>query len=174
MLPASEEFGLPDCGGGGGHADPLPGSPADPSALGRAPFPHYQPHLGAALLPGAQSSVAHEEVLALFPRLVPAVLRGDGKGVRQDSAGRGAPLVEAAQHGPGRPRWGEGAHGNDGGPGRARGGPGAAKAGRPMRILIVNTLYPPLQVGGAEKSVSLLAEALGRTGDEVSVVSLHP
>jgi glycosyltransferase involved in cell wall biosynthesis len=43
-----------------------------------------------------------------------------------------------------------------------------------MRILIINTLYPPIQVGGAEKSVSLLAEALGRTGDEVAVVSLHP
>jgi glycosyltransferase involved in cell wall biosynthesis len=43
-----------------------------------------------------------------------------------------------------------------------------------MRILIINTLYPPSQVGGAEKSVSLLAEALGRAGDDVAVISLHP
>jgi glycosyltransferase involved in cell wall biosynthesis len=43
-----------------------------------------------------------------------------------------------------------------------------------MRILIVNTLYPPLQVGGAEKSVSLLAEALAQAGEAVSVISLHP
>lgn len=42
-----------------------------------------------------------------------------------------------------------------------------------MRILILNTLYPPLQVGGAEKSVSLLAEALARAGDQVTIVSLH-
>jgi glycosyltransferase involved in cell wall biosynthesis len=39
---------------------------------------------------------------------------------------------------------------------------------------MVNTLYPPLVVGGAEKSVSLLAEALARSGDEVSVATLHP
>jgi glycosyltransferase involved in cell wall biosynthesis len=43
-----------------------------------------------------------------------------------------------------------------------------------MRILMVNTLYPPTQVGGAEKSVSLLAEALVRAGDDVSVITLHP
>jgi glycosyltransferase involved in cell wall biosynthesis len=43
-----------------------------------------------------------------------------------------------------------------------------------MRILIVNTLYPPIQYGGAEKSVSLLAEALARGGDQVSVITLHP
>jgi glycosyltransferase involved in cell wall biosynthesis len=43
-----------------------------------------------------------------------------------------------------------------------------------MRVLIINTLYPPLVVGGAEKSVSLLAEALARAGDQVSVVTLHP
>jgi glycosyltransferase involved in cell wall biosynthesis len=42
-----------------------------------------------------------------------------------------------------------------------------------VKILIVNTLYPPIQVGGAEKSVSLLAEALTRGGDIVTVVSLH-
>ncbi|WP_161557402.1 glycosyltransferase family 4 protein [Acidisarcina polymorpha] len=39
---------------------------------------------------------------------------------------------------------------------------------------MINTLYPPFQVGGAEKSVSLLAEALVRSGDEVSVITLHP
>ena len=43
-----------------------------------------------------------------------------------------------------------------------------------MRILIINALYPPIILGGAEKSVSLLAEALARSGDEVSVVTLHP
>lgn len=43
-----------------------------------------------------------------------------------------------------------------------------------MRILMVNTLYPPTQVGGAERSVSLLAEALVRVGDEVSIITLHP
>jgi glycosyltransferase involved in cell wall biosynthesis len=43
-----------------------------------------------------------------------------------------------------------------------------------MRILMINTLYPPLAVGGAEKSVCLLAEALVRSGDQVAVVSLHP
>jgi glycosyltransferase involved in cell wall biosynthesis len=43
-----------------------------------------------------------------------------------------------------------------------------------MRILMINTLYPPITVGGAEKSVCLLAEALARSGDQVAVVSLHP
>jgi glycosyltransferase involved in cell wall biosynthesis len=43
-----------------------------------------------------------------------------------------------------------------------------------MKILIVNMLYPPYVVGGAEKSVSLLAEALARSGDDVVVVTLHP
>lgn len=38
----------------------------------------------------------------------------------------------------------------------------------------MNTLYPPLIVGGAEKSVALLAEALVRSGDEVSILSLSP
>ncbi|MDR6788107.1 glycosyltransferase involved in cell wall biosynthesis [Sphingomonas sp. BE138] len=41
-----------------------------------------------------------------------------------------------------------------------------------MKILIVNVLYPPHKVGGAEKSVSLLAEALVRAGDEVVVATL--
>jgi glycosyltransferase involved in cell wall biosynthesis len=43
-----------------------------------------------------------------------------------------------------------------------------------MRVLLINTLYPPLQIGGAEKSVGLLAEALARSGDSVAVISLHP
>lgn len=43
-----------------------------------------------------------------------------------------------------------------------------------MRIVIINTLYPPIQIGGAEKSVGLLAEALKKKGDEVVVISLHP
>ncbi len=43
-----------------------------------------------------------------------------------------------------------------------------------MRILLVNTLYPPLLMGGAERSVSLLAEALARAGHEPWVLSLTP
>ena len=42
-----------------------------------------------------------------------------------------------------------------------------------MKILMVNSLYPPIVQGGAERSVSLLAEALVRRGDEVTVVTLH-
>jgi glycosyltransferase involved in cell wall biosynthesis len=42
-----------------------------------------------------------------------------------------------------------------------------------VRILIINTLYPPIILGGAEKSVSLLAEAFVRSGNDVSVVTLH-
>ncbi|MGK6325382.1 glycosyltransferase [Sphingomonas sp. DT-51] len=41
-----------------------------------------------------------------------------------------------------------------------------------MKVLIVNVLYPPHRIGGAEKSVSLLAEALVRHGDEVVVATL--
>ena len=41
-----------------------------------------------------------------------------------------------------------------------------------MKILIVNVLYPPHKIGGAEKSVSLLAEALVRAGDTVVVATL--
>ncbi|MEG8037852.1 glycosyltransferase family 4 protein [Sphingomonas sp. LR60] len=41
-----------------------------------------------------------------------------------------------------------------------------------MKVLIVNTLYPPHRIGGAEKSVALLAEALVRAGDEVTVATL--
>lgn len=42
-----------------------------------------------------------------------------------------------------------------------------------MKILVVNTLYPPEIVGGAEVSVSLLAQALMRMGHQVAVVCLH-
>lgn len=41
-----------------------------------------------------------------------------------------------------------------------------------MNILIINTLYTPNHVGGAEKSVQLLAEKLNKLNHEVSVVSL--
>ena len=41
-----------------------------------------------------------------------------------------------------------------------------------MRILKVNALYPPHRIGGAEKSVALLAEGLARAGDEVIVATL--
>ena len=42
-----------------------------------------------------------------------------------------------------------------------------------MKILIVNTLYHPYKVGGAEVSVQLLAEGLVAKGNTVRVVSLH-
>lgn len=42
-----------------------------------------------------------------------------------------------------------------------------------MKILIVNTLYPPDIMGGAEVSVSLLAEAFMRNGHQVAVVCLQ-
>ncbi|CAI0798345.1 Glycogen synthase [Serratia quinivorans] len=42
-----------------------------------------------------------------------------------------------------------------------------------MRIMIVNTLYHPNKVGGAEVSVQLLAEELARKGHKVRVICLH-
>lgn len=42
-----------------------------------------------------------------------------------------------------------------------------------MRILIINTLYSPYKVGGAEVSVQLLAEGLVSAGNQVRVLSLH-
>lgn len=42
-----------------------------------------------------------------------------------------------------------------------------------MKILLVNSLYPPEIMGGAEVSVSLLAEALALRGHQVSVICLH-
>lgn len=44
---------------------------------------------------------------------------------------------------------------------------------RSLKILIVNTLYPPDIMGGAEVSVSLLAEAFMRNGHQVAVVCLQ-
>lgn len=43
-----------------------------------------------------------------------------------------------------------------------------------MHIARVSTLYPPLIVGGAEKSVAEVAEASAAAGDRVSVITLHP
>ncbi|MGP2733012.1 glycosyltransferase family 4 protein [Serratia bockelmannii] len=42
-----------------------------------------------------------------------------------------------------------------------------------MRVLIINTLYAPNFVGGAERSVQLLSEELVKNGDDVRVISLH-
>ncbi|BEM86423.1 hypothetical protein SME46J_08930 [Serratia marcescens] len=42
-----------------------------------------------------------------------------------------------------------------------------------MRVLIINTLYTPNFVGGAERSVQLLSEELVKNGDDVRVVTLH-
>ena len=43
-----------------------------------------------------------------------------------------------------------------------------------MRVLIVNTLYPPEDVGGAERSVAQLAQGLAAAGVETSVLTLSP
>lgn len=43
-----------------------------------------------------------------------------------------------------------------------------------MKILILNTLYSPYQVGGAEKSVQLLAENYVNLGCKVRVITLTP
>jgi glycosyltransferase involved in cell wall biosynthesis len=42
-----------------------------------------------------------------------------------------------------------------------------------MNILIVNTLYTPYKIGGAERSVQLLAEMLAKKGNQVTVATLH-
>lgn len=41
-----------------------------------------------------------------------------------------------------------------------------------MKLLYINTLYSPFKVGGAEKSVQMLAESMVRKGHEVFVLSL--
>ncbi len=41
-----------------------------------------------------------------------------------------------------------------------------------MRIALINTLYPPNVVGGAERSVQILAESLADTGQQVSIITL--
>lgn len=43
-----------------------------------------------------------------------------------------------------------------------------------MKVCLVNTLYYPTIVGGAERSVQFLAEALVGAGNEVVVISLSP
>jgi hypothetical protein len=43
-----------------------------------------------------------------------------------------------------------------------------------MRILHLNSLYPPHILGGAEQSVALLAEAQARGGHEVAVACISP
>ena len=43
-----------------------------------------------------------------------------------------------------------------------------------MRILVISVLYPPIQVGGAEKAAKLLADAFARSADQVVIISLHP
>jgi glycosyltransferase involved in cell wall biosynthesis len=43
-----------------------------------------------------------------------------------------------------------------------------------MKIVLIGTLYPPYSVGGAEKAIAMLAEALVRYGHNVVVVTLHP
>lgn len=42
-----------------------------------------------------------------------------------------------------------------------------------MRIMILNSLYYPYRVGGAEISVQLLAEQLVKLENEVKVITLH-
>lgn len=42
-----------------------------------------------------------------------------------------------------------------------------------MKILLINTLYYPYVLGGAERSVQFLAEALAKNGDEPVVVSVN-
>jgi glycosyltransferase involved in cell wall biosynthesis len=43
-----------------------------------------------------------------------------------------------------------------------------------LRVLIINTLYPPNLYGGAETSVELLARGLARRGHQPTVLSLGP
>ncbi|EPG4683217.1 glycosyl transferase family 1, partial [Klebsiella pneumoniae] len=42
-----------------------------------------------------------------------------------------------------------------------------------MKVLIFNSLYYPYRIGGAEKSVQLLAESLVLYGNTVTVATLH-
>ncbi len=43
-----------------------------------------------------------------------------------------------------------------------------------MKILYINSLYPPLIKGGAELSLQLIVEGMQSLGHEVAVASLHP
>lgn len=42
-----------------------------------------------------------------------------------------------------------------------------------MKVAIINTLYAPYQVGGAERSVQILANGLLKLGVEVNIITLH-
>lgn len=42
-----------------------------------------------------------------------------------------------------------------------------------MKIMIINTLYHPYKIGGAEVSVQILAEKLAKIGHVVKVITLH-
>jgi len=42
-----------------------------------------------------------------------------------------------------------------------------------MKIMVLSTLYPPNLLGGAEKSVALIARGLAARGHQVSVLTLH-
>src|ERR1043166_4938821 len=46
--------------------------------------------------------------------------------------------------------------------------------GRPMKVLLLNALYPPNVVGGAERSVEMIATGLAERGHEVVAVSAAP
>lgn len=41
-----------------------------------------------------------------------------------------------------------------------------------MKIMVVNTLYAPYSVGGAEISVQILCEELAKQGHQVRVITL--
>jgi glycosyltransferase involved in cell wall biosynthesis len=43
-----------------------------------------------------------------------------------------------------------------------------------MKIVLIGTIYPPYAVGGAEKAIAMLAEALVRRSHKVVVITLHP
>ncbi len=43
-----------------------------------------------------------------------------------------------------------------------------------MKVLFINTLYAPHEIGGAERAVRVLAESLAAQGDEAVVVTLAP
>jgi len=43
-----------------------------------------------------------------------------------------------------------------------------------MKIVLIGSMYPPYEYGGAEKAIAVLAEAMVRDGHHVSVISLHP
>ena len=43
-----------------------------------------------------------------------------------------------------------------------------------MTVTLLNTVYAPLHIGGADRSVRFLAEALSARGHNVSVITLHP